>query len=141
VISGLKLTDLSSINGIFLQTALTISGADASQPMPNEVTYCLSLRTAARGRSARGRFYWLGIAEAMRNGQNRVTTTFRNACAAAGDNLVGALATAGFHWSIVSYISGGAPRAGGPVYFLVTNTITTDDILDSQKRRRPGIGS
>lgn len=140
-ITGFKLTDQSAVDGIFLQTAASITGSQVGAAMPNEVTYCLSLRTASRGRSARGRFFVLGLTETQRLGQNRVTAAYRAALATAGDSLVGALATAGYHWSIVSYISGGIPRPGGPVYYLVTNTTTTDDILDSQRRRRPGIGS
>jgi len=139
-ITGMKLTDQSAIDGIFLQTALTFVGGVASAALPNEVSYCLSLRSSSRGRSARGRLYVLGVAENQRLGQNRVTTAYRDALAVAGDSLVGSLAGSGYHWSIVSYQSLGVPRPGGPVYYLVTNTTTTDDVLDSQRRRRPGVG-
>jgi len=139
-ITGLKLTDMSQQNGIFLQTALTIPGEVAGTSEPNEVSYCLSLRTASRGRSARGRWYWLGMATGQRLDQNRVNTTFRAAAPAALDALRTRLANVGYAWVIVSFIANGAPRVGGPVYFPVTSIITVDDILDSQRRRRPGIG-
>jgi len=139
--TGLKLTSQQSINDIQLQTALALAGTVAAPSAPNETTYCVSLRTGVSGRSARGRFYWLGLAVANIATQNRVGALFRTNVTASVQTLIGAIAADGYQWSIVSYISNGVPRPGGPVYFPVLTATTTDDIVDSQRRRRPGIGS
>jgi hypothetical protein len=141
VITGLKFTDKSQQNGPFQQTALTIPGSNLSGSLPNEVTFCVSLRTNSAGRSARGRFYWLGIPIDQRSGQNRVISAFRANTAGAVTGLAVSIASVGMAMVIVSYFSNGVPRPGGPVYFPVATGVTTDDILDSQRRRRPGIGS
>jgi len=140
-VTGLKLTSQQSINDIQLQTALALVGDVALPSAPNEVTYCISLRSGVSGRSARGRFYWLGLALANIGTTNRVGAAFRTNATAAVQTLIGDFVAAGYAWSIVSYRSNNAPRPGGPVYFSVQTATTTDDIVDSQRRRRPGIGS
>lgn len=139
--TGLKLTSLQTENGIQKQTALAIVGTVANPSAPNETTYCISIRTGSAGRSARGRFYWLGLAVANIATQNRVGAAFRTASTASVQQLITNLAAANVPWTIVSYRTNNAPRPGGPVYFLVSTATTTDDIVDSQRRRRPGIGT
>lgn len=140
-VTGLKFTSQQSINDIQLQAALALVGDVALPAAPNEVTYCISLRSGIAGRSARGRFYWLGLATANIATTNRVGAGFRTNSTAAVQTLIDALAFNNYAWTIVSYISNGVPRPGGPVYFSVITATTTDDIVDSQRRRRPGIGS
>lgn len=140
-ITGLRFTDMSQQNGPQLQTALALIGGTAVPSAPNEVTYCISLRTGNAGRSARGRFYVLGIALFNIPTTNRVGAGYRTAITAAVQQLATDIFAAGFAWVIVSYINNGGPRVGGPVYFPVVTATTTDDIVDSQRRRRPGIGA
>lgn len=140
-VTGLRFTDMSQQNGPQLQVALAIVGAVAPPSAPNEVTYCVSLRTGNAGRSARGRWYWLGLALANIPTQNRVGAGFRTNSTAAIQTLIQTIANLGYFFTIVSYINNGVPRVGGPVYFFVLTATTTDDIVDSQRRRRPGIGS
>jgi len=141
VITGCKLTSLHTQNAVQLNTALNLVGVVAGGAMPNEVSYCVSLRSGFIGRSARGRFYVLGVPSGVMTSQNRVNSAYRTNIT----NTVGALRTTiagtGFLQVIVSFVSGGVPRPGGPVYFVLQSATTTDDIVDSQRRRRPGIGS
>jgi len=44
-------------------------------------------------------------------------------------------------WVIASYFQNGAPRVGGPVYFVVDQIVFVDGIVDSQRRRLPGRGT
>lgn len=141
VITGLKMTDMSQQNGPQLQVALAIPGTIAGISAPNEVTYCVSLRSGLAGRSARGRWYVLGLSNSNIGGQNRVGPVYRANIASAVQQLVTRMTDIGFAFVIVSYINNNAPRVGGPVYFPVITVTTTDDILDSQRRRRPGIGT
>lgn len=141
VITQLQLTSLHTQNAVQLTVPLNIVGVVAGGAMPNEVSYCVSLRTGFIGRSARGRFYILGVPTGVMTLQNRINAAYRTNIT----NTIGALrttiASTGFLQVIVSYISNGVPRPGGPVYFVVQSATTTDDIVDSQRRRRPGIGT
>lgn len=141
VINTLRFTSMDARDRIQLATAVNIPGLVTGGAMPNEVTYCVSLRTSQIGRSARGRFYVLGVPKVNVPAENRVAAGFRAAARNNVDALRSAIAGLGFVPVIVSYRSNGVPRPGGPVYFVWTTTTTVDDVLDSQRRRRPGIGT
>lgn len=140
-ITGLQMTSLHSQNAIQSNVALNIVGGLALPAMPNETTYCVSLRSAFIGRSARGRFYVLGLARVSVSTTNRVSAGYRTAITAALQDLINDIAGLSYAFTIVSYINNNAPRPGGPVYFVVATATTTDDVVDSQRRRRPGVGS
>lgn len=139
-ITEVRLTSLHEQNGIQLSSPMSATGAGTTGAMPNEVTLCVSLRTGFVGRSARGRFYLLGLPLDVMLDQNRVLAAYRTAVATALQSLISTIQAAGFVMVIVSYVNNGAPRPGGPVYFVVSSAVVTDDIVDSQRRRRPGVG-
>jgi len=139
-ITEVRLTSLHEQNAIQLSSPMSVSGSGTTGAMPNEVTLCVSLRSGFIGRSARGRFYLLGLPKDVMDTENRVLAAYRTAVASALQDLISTIQAAGFAMVIVSYITNGAPRAGGPVYFLVSTAVVTDDIVDSQRRRRPGVG-
>jgi hypothetical protein len=116
-----------------------ITGGATSDPLPNNVSLCVSFRTSGRGRSARGRNYvggWSegsvagnlvasGTAETIRSGYEELTkpTTF----------------TDDWTWIVYSRFAQGNPR---PQAFTppVTSVVLTDLTVDSQRRRLPGRG-
>lgn len=122
--------------------ATPLFGGRVEEVLPNETTFCLSLRTGNIGRSARGRLYVLAISKVSQQG-NRIAVAdannFRDAC----DTLRTTLSESEepYDWTIVSYRANNAPRPGGPVYFPVTTVTYVDTILDSQRKRKPGNGS
>jgi hypothetical protein len=135
-------TDMSDENGsqVTISPSGAFTGALSEEPMPNETTFCISLRSSFRGRSARGRTYMLAT--------TRFATTGNLCHSGRADQFKGAIqvlidrvAAAGWALSIVSYRSGGVARPGGPVYFPVTTALYTDLVLDSMRRRKPGNGS
>lgn len=134
--------DMSSIDGLqhTIVPAGAVVGGQAVVPMPNEVSFCISFRTGNSGRSARGRFYVLAIPKDLVTG-NHINATLRGQLTGAGTSLIAALDSGGFALTIVSYRTGNAPRTGGPVYYLVTTAVSTDDFVDSMRRRKPGNGS
>jgi hypothetical protein len=109
--------------------------------MPNEVSLCISLRSNARGRSARGRWYMFGIPTTAMANANAVTSTYANASVAALQGLINTITTGGNLPVIVSYYSNKVVRPGGPVYFPIETALLTDNIVDSQRRRKPGVGA
>jgi len=135
-------TDLTTADGA--QHTITPEGAFVgalpNPPEPNEVTFCVSLRTGNRGRSARGRFYVLAVQKADVVG-NYIDSGRAASFVSDLNTLIAALITEGWAMTIVSYITDKAPRVGGPVYFPVVNASFTDLAVDSMKRRKPGVGS
>jgi len=115
-------------------------GNVAGQAMPNETSLCLSLRTGNRGRSARGRLYMFGIPRSVVN-LNTADATYLSGVVGLFETLMSDINGLGWLWVIVSYVSEGAPRPGGPVYFPITEMLFTDPTVDSQQRRKPGVGS
>jgi len=116
------------------------TGTMSGEPLPNNCSYCVSLRSTSVGRSARGRLYWLGLS-ADQVVTNNVDATHRTAITAAVESLRAQIAAASSVMVIVSYRQNNAPRVGGPVYFVVSTVLTVDDVVDSQRRRLPGRGA
>jgi len=136
-------TDMGNLNGgqyTYAPDATTFGEVNASA-LPNEVAFCVTLQTASRGRSARGRFYVAALPLGFRLDDNNLTTAAAENYRAALQTLIDDLDTNGKQATIVSYISNKAPRPGGPVYFPILSAVVKDTILDSQRRRRPGIGT
>lgn len=135
-------TDLSNQNGVQHTEVppAPVGGALVGEPMPNETTLCVSLRSGFRGRSARGRAYALGLTVEGVTG-NIVATVISDGLVGVFQTLIDTAAAAGRPMAIVSYFTNNAPRVGGPVYFLVETAVVTDNIVDSQRRRKPGVGT
>ena len=133
---------LQDANAIQLEVPFSpgIQGQDAGLPAANQNTICISLRTGAAGRSARGRLYWLGLSESQYS-INTMEPASLPAIVGAVESLRAAIAASSRALTIVSYVANGVPRPGGPVYFVVTNVLAVDAILDSQRRRMPGHGT
>ena len=142
-LSEVVATSLHEQNGAQFTYApdTTTTGTFTGPALPNEVSLCVSLRTGARGRSARGRFYVLSISDDQRLDNNHVTTAVAGAFAQAVRDLNALIIGNGWLMVIVSYRANKVPRPGGPVYFQVTNAIVVDTIVDSMKSRKPGVGT
>jgi len=133
-------TDMSIAEGFQHTTAASVAGTKEG-PLPNECSMALSLRSNQRGRSARGRLYILGLPGNDRATENTMSGPWLSDAVAAGNALRTAINGAGYVWVVVSLVTNKAPRPGGPVYFPITTVLFTDNVIDSQRRRKPGIGS
>lgn len=142
LLSEVVVTDLTVQNGeqySYAPDTTTTGVKDA--PLPNEVAFCISLRSNARGRSARGRWFAVSLSGNDRVDPNTLTTAYVGDLVLAMNNLRQLIDTAGKSWVIVSYRNNNAPRPGGPVFFAITGCVATDNIVDSQRRRKPGVGA
>jgi len=135
-------TDMSSQNGgqVTYAPVTNIVGGITGGGLPNEVAVCVSLRTGVRGRSARGRLFTLGVAGSQMADENTINATADSLITTAVQALINAIAAKNYVPVIVSYRSNNAPRPGGPVYFVITSAVIVDRVVDSQKRRKPGVG-
>lgn len=115
-----------------------IAGTSASPSLPNNVAYCVSFRTAGRGRSSRGRNYIAGLSETHVTANN-LSGTVISTFLAAYSAFSAACEADGFNWVVLSRFQNGQPRQAGLTQF-VTAVVATDTVVDSQRRRLPGRG-
>lgn len=135
-------TDLTVDTGAqFTYAPDTTTTGSKPAPLPNESAFCLSLRSDSRGRSARGRWFAGSLSGNDRSDPNTLTAGYVSDFVSAMNNLRSQLDTAGTPWVIVSYRHDRVVRPGGPVYFPVTNVIAVDNVIDSMRPRKPGVGS
>lgn len=122
-------------NDAFLTDALAIPGTLVGEPLPSEVTICISLRSGLTGRSQRGRLYHVGIGEGNTTG-DLISEAYRSNLIAGYAGLLADGIAVDFIWSVVSFVSNGAPRLSGQVtpYEYVT---IVDRVVDSQRKRKP----
>lgn len=134
-------TDLTEQDGpTATSTGFTpAAGGNAGESMPNAVALCVSFRTAARGRTGRGRNYISGLPDNLVL-QNTIDTNFADTIVGHYNDLQDGLSAVGWTWVVVSRFFNGQPRAQG-IARPVTAAIVTDLTVDSQRRRAPGRGT
>lgn len=148
VVREVVVTDLTSDIGpqVTVVPATPLAGLVADETLPNNVSIAVSFRTEQRGRSFRGRNYFVGLTDGFVNGNN-VLSTFVDDLVAAYDLLNTTPFAPTWTWSVVSRFSGvdpvtdqPIPRATG-VITPITTVLVTDFTVDTQRRRLPGRGN
>jgi len=131
-----QVQSIAEVNGpqATFSSGLPSPGTVAQPALPNNVSFCVSLRSGLTGRSARGRWYWAGLTEGQVTGNN-VDAGSAASIVAAIDGLLNTIEAVGGSPVIVSYNSGGGPRPGGPVKFVITDALAVDTVVDSQRGR------
>jgi len=139
-LTGIKVVDLSAQNGwtLFYQTSLPIAGTSAGASLPNNCAVVLTKRTFARGRSYRGRIYQPGLTE-LHTTSNAVQATPLAAFIAFWDDMrVYNTGTVEFVMVVASRYQEGNQLSVGEK--TIVTGITSDGVVDSQRRRLPGRG-
>jgi hypothetical protein len=113
-------------------SGLPLLGTDANDPCPNNVTVAISLRTALRGRSYRGRVYHCGMTVAMVAG-SKLAAGWNALLAACYNALLTAVNDTDHELVVCSQFNNHAWRGAGVVTPIIA--ISIDDNLDSQRRR------
>lgn len=139
-VAGLSLrevyvTDMRAQDGFVLSYTddLPTTGALGEQGAAGNNAFCISFRTAKRGRSYRGRNYTLGIpADSVI--ANEVLTPFIFAWMDFYTAMKAAALANGWVWVVASRYANKAPRLVG-VTTPVTNHIYTDDNVDTMRGR------
>lgn len=131
-LSLIRTTELESASGFAREYPVDQDGGAGSAALPGNVTVAISFRTAFRGRSFRGRNYFVGLTEAQVTNDTVVDTTV-TALRTAYEVLADLGITLGAQHAVVSRYALGVPRVTGiatiVLSYLVNNTI------DSQRRR------
>jgi hypothetical protein len=134
-------TDLSSDTGFQTSRAPSepVAGTNTGEAMPNETAIVVSFRSSSRGRSARGRNYISGIPR-VNVVANSITEDYASAITGAYDGLLDVAGDVSAFHCVISRFHDNAKRAEG-VTFPITDYVITDLIVDSQRHRKPGVGS
>jgi hypothetical protein len=144
-LSGLIATDLTTQNGISQRYEIVpeINGGNGDGVDSFGITWCIKWTTAQRGRSFRGRTYYVGVPKADLV-DNLIDATFAAAVIVDYQALRTALnAITGFTMVVLSRYHGvdangkPVPRAAG-LTTPVNNPSFTDLWADFQRRRAPG---
>lgn len=140
VLREVYVTDQSSASGATWTEAGTLpqAGSGTGQSLPSNCALVVSLRTALRGRSFRGRSYFFPLRE-QDVVENEVGTDLVTALLTAYGQLILDLVDEDYHLAVCSRFSGGDPRAAG-VLTPVQAVTVVDRTIDSQRRRLPGRG-
>ena len=135
-----RAVDLSSATGLTGESPINVTGGVGTEAAPNNVAACVSLRTAQRGRSGRGRNYVPGIPNAEIT-LNTLSNTFIGNLIDAYFILVGAGSfTPGWELVIVSRQTAGALRPTG-LAIPVVNVLMTTPYVRSMRSREVGHGA
>lgn len=139
---NIKVTDIRTQFGPVIDygVGLPNPGTNVSPSLPNSNTLVITKRTGLRGRSFRGRIYHPGLMEASVT-NNAVLPANVTAYIGMYNSLI-SLGIGGSdvaNMVVVSRRFEGAWRITG-VYTYVTN-LTSDGMIDSQRRRLPGRGA
>ena len=141
VFLGVEAKNLSiEAGGVAIYNAAANTHGGVNGPaVPGGTAFCVSLRTAASGRSYRGRKFVPGVPESSRVG-NQVTSDYAALMLAAFNDLIAVLTAVDKILVIVSRIADGVSRVTA-VTTPVTSPAAVDLNLDSQRRRLTGRGA
>jgi hypothetical protein len=133
-LNAVRVTDLTQQDGPVVTKSFTnLAGGKTEQPLPISDALVVTLRTPARGRSARGRMYISGWTEDQWDGSlfsTNVANTALNYC----NELDNMLRTYGFSWVIASFRSNGRWREEAYPYYVSSFEVRSRK-PGSQRRR------
>lgn len=130
--------DMSSVSGAEVETTEAITGSIGTGHLPNNVTISIKANTGLRGRSYRGRTFWIGVNDSQLDpsGQGMLATPL-NSIVSALNNLRGGVIPNSGKMAVVSKRNGGVPRTTG-VATPIIEYVAIDPNIDSQRRRLIG---
>lgn len=130
-------TDLSSQTGPSYIDALgaPIVGTESGS-LPNNVTIAIKHNTLLRGRSFRGRTFWIGLWPSAVEGQQVIGTILSQLLGSMNGFNAALAGTNGGQLAVVSRRHNNAPR--GAAVVTPVDHFSIESTVDSQRRRLPG---
>ncbi len=124
------INDLEATN-----TDSTGPGLVVGNALPGNVTISIKKSSGLTGRSARGRLFWIGLAQAnLDPNENLVLTAAVTAAVAAVEAVRARIETAGWSPVIVSRFLDGVKRPTGATFPWI-DTVAVNENVDSQRGR------
>lgn len=138
--SRVRVFDLTTPTGLQAELTSAVVGGVDVEAAPNNVAACISLRTAQRGRSGRGRNFIPGIPNSVIT-LNTLDPTFIGDLIIAYLTLVGAGSfSPGWELVVLSRVTGGVKRAAG-IGIPVTDIVMVGNSVRSMRSREIGHGA
>jgi len=135
-----RVVDLGSPTGLFFETASVNTGGVDIEACPNNVAACVSIRSANRGRSGRGRNFVPGIPNSVCT-LNTLDNGFISDLLNAYTQFIGAgTFIEGWEWCVLSRFNLGAPRTEGLMQPVVSVEMVTPYVR-SMRSREVGHGA
>ncbi len=131
--------DSDSAPSTVLVVSPTIAGTAGSAGLPANVALVGTLRTANRGRSYRGRFYWGGMDATKQLTSSTATAAFIANIVTFLNALRDAITALGAVWVVVSKFHNKVARVAGVATPITA--VSVNNVFDSQRRRLPGRGA
>lgn len=132
--------DSSTAPALVHTGALPAIGAVNSPVIEPQTAPVVKFRTAARGRSGRGRNYVPGCPLNALSSPGVVGTTFKNALLGAYADIPAAVSAHGYTHVVVQHMHDKAPLLVGVPRTVIDYEMVSDSV-GTQRRRRIGIGS
>lgn len=136
----LQLTSLEAAAAPQIVVSTALQGENDALTLPNDNSFCVSLRSGLTGRASRGRWYMPPPMNIDREGENSVSLVYANAARTALFTLIGDISTAGYTMGVISRVLNGVQRVP-PVFTPYTNASYFDRLIDSMASRKPGHGA
>lgn len=121
--------------------AFTGPGTNASEPLPNNVSFAIKKESGLTGRSARGRCFWIGVPQnQLEIGDENILQAAFVALLVANVETVrtGTDAVAGWSAALVSRFNAGSKRTTG-ITFPWVSSVAVDNRVDTQRGRLPSM--
>jgi len=126
----------SIIDLLGIESAGGGAGGGSGTALPALTAACVSFRTGFTGRSARGRNYVWGLTtDSLGSNENTIASGTQSFLIAAYDALPGYLVGTPWAHVVVSRYTNNVKRTTG-VYLPITDYILTDNLWDTQRRRK-----
>lgn len=140
-LNEIYITDLTSDVSptVTYTSGLPANGGNAAAGVTNSITLAVSFRTTSRGRSARGRNYFVGLLAPLVV-DNAVQADYAESIRSAYEDLLDAVSESVWTWVVASRFHNGLPRVTGQTR-IVQSVVLTDLVVDNQRRRLPGRGA
>lgn len=134
---AVKVYDMRTETGIIVFDSLVpVAGGKVGDKSPISVAACVTLYTAARGKSARGRNYVTGFIEADTGSERITNPVVLTNVQQAYTNLIGVLAVLGWTLSVVQRVEEGTPLLEAVAREIISALIRSD-LFTHQRRRVP----
>lgn len=113
-------------------------GLIVQEGLPNSVTFCIKKQSGLTGRSARGRWYFVGMPTTyLSANENIIGPTSETAMVLAVEGIRQAVQATAWSPVIVSRYSGGVLREFGETFPWIS-VVSVDPFVDTQRRRLSG---
>lgn len=126
-------------NGAQVTLPVNAFGTGTGDAAPNNVTEAIKFTTGFTGRSSRGRLYHIGLTRLAATGDQLTDATISANLTAYTNFFADIQAAVDSNHVIVSYCNNGSWRTSASV-LNVTNYLSSDNNVDSQRRRLAGRG-